>query len=243
MIRNYRFLFVPGWLYESNPGTGADFARQRHLLRRLGFDVALVRTLDNGTVEENAELLARAVREQSRHHDSLILVSTSKGGPETALALGQVLRPEDTRAVRAWISIGGILRGSYFADRMLSWPRSWLVRPYLFFKGLATDSISSMTVARNRERFERLRFPPHILMLQYIGVPFSGHIPDYANDGYKALRKYGPNDGLALLADELVEGGVAVLDLGLDHRYVDPEIDLKTLAMAHLVVDHLAARK
>jgi hypothetical protein len=47
---------------------------------------------EDGTIEENAEIIARIVRAESKNHSKLILVSTSKGGPETALALGKILR-------------------------------------------------------------------------------------------------------------------------------------------------------
>jgi hypothetical protein len=46
-----------------------------------------------------------------------------------------------------------------------------------------------------------------------------------------------------LLADELVPGGIAVTDVGLDHYYRDPAIDLKTLALALAVCDELDRRR
>ncbi len=54
------------------------------------------------------------------------------------------------------------------------------------------------------------------------------------------LRKYGPNDGLTLLADELLPNGVTVIEPRLDHFYRDPEIDLKSLALANTVADELS---
>ena len=56
---------------------------------------------------------------------------------------------------------------------------------------------------------------------------------------YEQLLPYGPNDGLTLLADELIPGGKAVLEIGLDHYYRDPEIDLNALALASVVVREL----
>ena len=52
-------LFAPGWFYRSQPGTGADFARQRALLDRLGVDSRLIPDLENGTVEQNALIIAQ----------------------------------------------------------------------------------------------------------------------------------------------------------------------------------------
>ena len=59
-------------------------------MHQLGLDVQLAATEEDGTVEENAKIIARIVRAESRFHTKLILISTSKGGPETALALGKI---------------------------------------------------------------------------------------------------------------------------------------------------------
>lgn len=59
----------------------------------------------------------------------------------------------------------------------------------------------------------------------------------------EAIRSLGPNDGLTLLADELIPGGVVVTDVGLDHYYKDPIIELKTIALAHVVIEELERRE
>ena len=66
-----------------------------------------------------------------------------------------------------------------------------------------------------------MKLPEHVLMLQYVGVPLSGHIGDAVAGRYEALRPLGPNDGLTLLADELIPGSIVVTDVGLDHFYRD----------------------
>src|SRR5262249_19719249 len=79
--------------------------------------------------------------------------------------------------------------------------------------------------------------------VQYVGVPLSGHIGRLVRGRYDTLRPLGPNDGLTLLADELIPGGVVVTDVGLDHYYRDPIIELKTIALAHVVLDELEQRE
>jgi hypothetical protein len=85
-------------------------------MRELGLNVQLAATEEDGTIEENAEIIGRIVRSESRTHSKLILVSTSKAGPETALALGRILRPDETTSVRAWLSVGGLIRGTPLAS-------------------------------------------------------------------------------------------------------------------------------
>jgi hypothetical protein len=81
-----------------------------------------------------------------------------------------------------------------------------------------------------------------MLMLQYVGAPLSGQIAAYVQGRYDDLKSLGPNDGLTLLADELIDGGVVITDIGLDHYYLDPDIDLKTFALAAVVLDLLEPR-
>jgi len=241
-LRLYLIAFVPGYAYKRDPATGADFARQRWLLNNAGVHTVLLETDELGTVEENAVVLRDRLRHLAAAHDRIILVSTSKGGPEVALTIGKLMAPTELNNVKAWISVGGLLRGSPSADQALKWPRSWLARIGFFLKGLSPKVIENLSTDTRREVFRQLRFPEHVLMLQYVGVPLSGHIAGYVQGRYEELRDLGPNDGLTLLADQLVAGGIVVTDVGLDHYYLDPAIDLKTLALAAVVLDEVERR-
>jgi len=238
----YLITFVPGYAYKRDPATGADFARQRRLMTQVGFKSLLIETDELATVEENARIVANEIMRLEEKYQKIILVSASKGGAEVALAIGKLLPPQQLRSVKAWLSIGGLLRGSPSADQALTWPRSWLVRIVFFFKGLRADVIENLSTQKRREVFAQLEFPEHILMLQYVGAPLSGHIAEYVEGRYSDLKKLGPNDGLTLLADELVRGGIVITDIGLDHYYLDPEIDLKTFALASVVLNLLEGR-
>src|SRR5262245_53758572 len=50
---HYLFVFVPGWLYRTNPESGADFARPRRVLAAHGYAVQFAEIDENGTVEAN----------------------------------------------------------------------------------------------------------------------------------------------------------------------------------------------
>ena len=236
-LRGYRILFVPGFHYVGNPTTGADFANQRKLMGKLGLKVDLVATEEDGTIEENALIIANFVRARSGRGARLILVSTSKGGPETALALGKILRPDETRAITAWVSVGGLLRGTFLADRVTGWPKSWLAGIMFSMQGLSFRSVPGLTTASSRERLDGIGLPPHVLTVQFVGVPLSGDIAGDVRWRYRQLRKYGPNDGLTLLADELLPKGVTIIEPGLDHYYEDPDINLKSLALPNVIAD------
>jgi hypothetical protein len=235
----YLVLFVPGMHYKSFPQTGADFAKPRQILTQMGLGNALLETDENGTVEGNAQLIAENIRKRSRGSANIILVSASKSGPETAQALGEVLSAHETEHIKAWINIGGLLQGTYLADWALRWPKRWFVQLLFAFKGWDVQSARSITTPRSRERFCRSRIPKHILVINYIGIPLSGHITKRAKNNYRALRIHGPNDGLSLLSDEIVPDAITVVELGLDHYYLSPEIDMKAAALAYTVINQL----
>jgi hypothetical protein len=241
-LRGYKILFIPGFHYLSDPTSGADFSNQRRLMRELGLNVQLAATEEDGTIEENAEIIGRIVRSESRTHSKLILVSTSKAGPETALALGRILRPDETTSVRAWLSVGGLLRGTPLADRVTTWPKSWIARILFWLEGTDFRSVPGLTTSASRKRMNCIRLPPKILVVQYVAAPLSGDIAEDVKGRYTYLRKYGPNDGLTLLADELVPDGITIVELSFDHFYRDPEINLKSMAIANLVADEMWQR-
>lgn len=241
--RSYFILFAPGWFYKAYPENGGDFARPRQVLSKIGLENQLIPTDESGTVEDNALFISQEILRLARDQKNIILVSTSKSGPEVAQALGKFLDPSQTRHVKAWINIGGVLRGSPLADSALRWPKRWFVRLHFLWKGWDFSSVESMTTRRSNKRFLEQRIPEHILVINYIGVPLSGQISEKAQDEYGSLRKYGPNDGMTLLIDEIVPGSVSILELGLDHFYLDPDIDLKIVAMARTVVTFLGAKQ
>jgi hypothetical protein len=240
-LYQYKLIFVPGFHYLSDQSSGADFYNQRQLFGRLGLHVELARTLEDGTIEENAAIIADTVRTENRPNARLILISASKGGPETALALGKILEPSETKSVKAWLSVGGLIEGTFLADHVSGWPKSWLARMILRYSGIDPRSLPGMTTTASRRRMKEITLPSHIFLLEFVGVPLSGDIANDVRRRYIELRKYGPNDGLTLLADELVPQGVTVIEPGLDHFYQDPEIDLKSLALANVVADELAS--
>jgi hypothetical protein len=236
----YRFLFVPGFHYRTDPSSGADLAGPRTYLRNCGFDTQLVEVEEDGTIEQNAAFIAAAVRKETSAGKRLIIVSTSIGGPETAMALGKLVSVDDLRPVAAWISVGGLLGGTVLADQAERWPMSWLAKLAFLFKGIDARAIPGMTTVSSRRRMTELRFLKSLLVLDYIGAPLSGQIAADVKGRWKTLARFGPNDGLTLLGDEVLNSGRVVFAIGQDHYYRDPEIDLKALALACLVLEQLS---
>jgi hypothetical protein len=215
-------LLVPGWFYLANgEETNADYHIQRRLYERWGVRHTLVEIAENGTVENNASIVADAIR-QARS-SRVFVVSASKSGAEVALALGRNLAPEDSERVVGWLSIGGVVRGSPLADRVLEPDLCWFVELKLGADGFDLRGLESMQTEPSREAFDALHFPRHIRVVSYVPVPLSGNISERGSFGYHRMRNVGPNDGLTLLADELVPGATTILAPGVDHFLGLPE--------------------
>lgn len=238
-LPRYLILFVPGWDYEqSGHFTGADFAVPRARLSRSGLNTRLIEIPSTGSVDQNAAVIADTLRRVPAPMPRIILVSASSGGPATALALGKLLTTDETCRVHAWVNIGGLLRGTPLFDPYRSGPRRWLGRVFAWLQNWEWDALESLGSERAGAQFSKLKLPAHLQVLNYVGIPLSGNISELARERYLELRRHGPNDGLTLIADALVLGQPTIPVLGLDHFLAqDPELDLKTLALAMTLIE------
>jgi hypothetical protein len=236
----YLVVFVPGLFYKTHPETKGDLREAEQLVQSMGVATDRVESGDADTVEANAQRIADFITQRNDDGRELILVSASKGGPEVLYALGKLVPPAAARRVRAWVSIGGVLRGSPVADQYLAGPRSWLAGVVAWWMGFPCDMVASLSTARSLARFSALSMPTHIQVLHYVAVPLSGTITPEVRDPYETMQPHGPSDGLTLLTDELLPGGKVITDVGLDHRYADPRISAKTAALTRVVLDLVA---
>jgi hypothetical protein len=225
----YDVLIVPTYLYNRTNFVGADLAAPRKALQKAGFRCYFVDTSDDGPVESNAEIVMAAIRARAQSGRRLIVVTASKSGPEVALALTK-LGPAETGHVAAWVNTVGALQGTPLIDDE--------VLPELeFIVGKVNPAgIESMSAARSRKRFESFRIPQHVLVVNFFGIPVSGTVSFRARRGFYPMRKYGPNDGLVLLADMIFPGGITLAELGSDHFLFDQNLDVTAVALAITVV-------
>ncbi|MFZ5894790.1 MAG: hypothetical protein ACOY0T_27255 [Myxococcota bacterium] len=236
-------LFVPGWFYRAHGAeTNADFHVQRRLYEQWGVNQRLVPILENGTIEENARIVANAVRASSANH-RIVLVSASKSGPEVALALGRELKANETKSVVAWLSIVGAVRGSPIADRILEPDICWFVKFQLAREGFDLRGVHSLQRWRAQKSFQAIRLPESVRTFSLIAVPLSGQISARGSFGYGVLREHGPNDGMTLLADEIIPGAVPLFFPGVDHFLGRADQSAWSLAIFRTVVGELQERK
>jgi hypothetical protein len=226
---DYEVLVVPIYLYKRLIGSGADLAAPRAALEKVGLTCHFVETQDDGAVETNADLVAAAIRDRMQSGRRLIVISASKSGPEVALALTR-LQPAETRHVAAWINVAGVLQGSPLADQHSFRKLEFLVGEV----DMAGEE--SLTTLRARRRFDSFHIPEHVLVVNYLGIPVTGSISIWGQSGFYSLRQHGPNDGITLLSDMIVPGGVTLADLENDHFMRGKPLDIITVALAITVI-------
>lgn len=239
---DYLVLVAPAWDYvKTGPEIGTDFADARNLLTQVGIENHLLEIEPVGTAERNAEIIASEIcRYSQQSPKELILVSGSSSGPAVAHALGEILEAHQLQKVKAWVNAVGILRGAPFADFFLTWPLRGILRLFMWIKGWQLDSVESLSVRVRRPRFQQIRLPENVLIINYLSIPLSGDISDLAKLNYKIIRKGGPNDGSCWIIDTIVPEGLSIVSLGTDHFInFDPQISLKVVAMAQTVIGSL----
>ena len=221
-------IFVPGWYYITNPETGADFAAQRTMLDAQGVNNHLIEIDENGVVEENAELIFKALKEYTQQYRSIIVVSASKGCPETALALSKF--DKNTQQIQGWMNVGGVLKGSIMADKGSKWPWTWFTK-YMVIYGESLDGVKSLQTAKRSAVLDNITIPDAITVVNYVGVPMGSQV-NPRSLGYGMMKNIGPNDGSTYILDAMYPGGITLVEMGIDHYMDHPHIDTKTLALA-----------
>jgi hypothetical protein len=232
-------MFVPGFVYRSHPENGADFAKPRRHLENLGIRHQFLETNESGSVEANAAQLATALRSAGDEH--IVLVSASKAGAEVALALGQLLSAEESLKIDAWINIGGLLGGTPLADQAFHPLRRWIVGLALWWKGWGSEGLRSLRTSESSRRLASLEISSRIPIINLVAATLSGDPSKLGQDGYRKLRHEGPNDGLALLADQILPETYTLLRFGDDHFF--GRHDPRSLTLALLRVAQTLARR
>ncbi len=96
--------------------------------------------------------------------------------------------------------------------------------------------MKSMSTRLRRGALDEIHLPEHVLVVNYVPLPLSGHVSPRARGGYEEMRSLGPNDGLALTIDEVFPGGRTLVEIGLDHFMSAPDIDRRTVALTRAVL-------
>jgi hypothetical protein len=227
-----RVLIVPALFYRERRETGGDGAVVEQAARAAGLSVELVPVKSGATARENAILLRRLLPDLAK--DATVVVSLSKGAADLRLAFeGMPVPPQ----VRAWVIVSGLLRPTPAIDRLQSrwWSRLALgallrlqggspALPREFESG-GTSSLGGPASA-----------PDRLPVINLVGCPLSHHLGTrFGRRRHRQMSVLGPNDGLTLLRDAILEPGATYPVWGADHYFRLPAVPtLLTRLIAYL---------
>jgi hypothetical protein len=227
-LQDFHVVFVPAFNYESNTGS---FLQQRELLDAARISNEIVKVQPWGLVADNAKMIAQRLQEISRQRSNIIIVSASKGSLETAIALGEILKPDELGAVKGWINACGILKGSPAADYWAVPLRRYWLSCGLFFVGKQpnlTQLLGDLSYNRRKQDAQTLVIPASVYTINLIAVGLGKR-----KDRTKMLV---PNDGYSPLLDEIVGGGDVVMEVGSNHTFANVDLNIRLVALLRYLV-------
>ena len=228
---------APGMFYKDNPEVGADGRILRALARKIGLMEALIPVPQDGTVEENGEIICKFIR-NAVSAKKIILTSVSKAGGDVKIALEKCGDKSYFKKVIGWYNVGGINRGSVLINRIESgWRSRWEARIYFFIKGYNYQGMRSLRAGKGAPLEGKLQLPKHVRVVNVVGVPFERHVTKRARPFFKGMLPYGPNDGLSLNADSIISGGAIYPAFRNDHYFRWPMPENRILAFLSYLVE------
>lgn len=125
------------------------------------------------------------------------------------------------------------------ADTYLHWPKCWIAEIGLLTVGQKISLVQDVSYTKREAEFADPEIPESIKCVHFVGAPLSAQVHKRIRGNYCSIKDFGPNDGITPLADEVSYNGIIISELGLDHYYSSPDIDMKTIALALVVANDL----
>ena len=226
-----RVILMPGAFAREYPHTGADGARVFDLAAQLGWPAERVEVPSLAPMADNAAALARVLARGNGR--PTVVVSLSKGGADVRAALERPEAESEWRAVRAWVSLSGILTGTPLVDWLRARPvRCTGVRILLRLRRQRFAVVDELRREPGSPLSRPLVPPPGLRVVHVAAFPLQRHLGDaWARRGHARLAPLGPNDGGGiLLADVAGLPGDLYPVWGADH-YLRPAWDIRPLLL------------
>ena len=229
-----KVLIVPALFYRRQPTRGGDGAVVRHVAERAGLDVEVAPVESGGSARRNATILCDVF--SRRASEPTVIVSLSKGSADLRLAFERMAGTPD--GLRAWINVNGLLRGTPAIDRFLErWWRRWLLRMIIRRGGGSPELPAEFTTAPSSPLHRAVSAPSGVLIINLLGFPLTAHLrTPLGRLRHRQMARFGPNDGLGLLRDAIIEPGLTYPVWGADHYFRVPTVPvLLARVIAYLI--------
>ena len=126
--------------------------------------------------------------------------------------------------VRGWINVCGIVAGCHIADwNTATWARR--LKYAAICRLLGTDYQLLRELRTDHPWWqEPLSIPPAWQLFNFTAIPLGAHIQTSLIGRYLAIAPGGPNDGMVLCRESLLEEGPCYPVWGCDHFFRGPQV-------------------
>ncbi len=233
--QNYYYLFIPGWLYKTVPETGAALLDIRNNLTKHSLNNELLNTFENTSIEINANIIKKRIAELN--DKKIILVTVSKSGAEVASLINDPFLAKNPH-LKGWVNISGLLKGSPLATVANTFPTNISTELLFYLNNMDTETIREIEHNVQKPYFTNFNINNAFKILNVVAIPFYEQISGSGWFGYQLLYEKGPNDGRAIIIDELAPGNT-IVEIGLDHYYKHKKMPDRALAIMKTFIDYL----
>lgn len=251
LLGRHRVILVPGFLtalyLQLSEAAKDTFAKegfldylssQNEALKDLGLTDAQEFLDDKkyntqGTVAENAQRIAQAVKAAAAAGKRVILISHSKGGNDTLAALLLLQKSGDLRGVAGWLSLQSGFFGSPVADEAMQRPMlRQAAKLFLAQAGGSLDALSDSTSEKTRKFMDAnaralrqlVKTVPILCFASWKDKPSDAQVlhPDSIlfTTRNKMAEQRLRNDGLIPLKNAVLPGTNYVAASGIDHAEI-----------------------
>jgi hypothetical protein len=217
-----KILVIPALFHAHYPETGADAAFAAGIARQCGFQVDTIATRSLGTSTENAAIIRDALERDTAA--DIWIFAVSKGSADFRAFLQLYPDTPAIARVRGWINVCGVSAGAQIADYDTA--TGWRALKYRAICRLFGTSFELMREMRTDHPYwrEPLVLPPHMKMFSFAAIPLGSHIQKSLIGRYQAISPLGPNDGMMLCRDAILDHGPAYPVWGADHFFRSPQV-------------------
>ena len=217
-----KIIIIPALFHGHYPEAGADAALAAQIARNCGFDVERLPVRSVGTVTENAAIINDCLEKET--HENLWVFSVSKGSADFRVFLRNFPAAAAIRRIRGWINVCGLANGCPIADHNIATP--WRALKYRAVCRMFDVSFELMRELSTGHRYwrEPAEVPTHIRKLSFMAIPLPSHVQKSVMGRYDALSRLGPNDGMILCRQSILDGGAVYPVWGCDHFFRGPQI-------------------
>ncbi|MES3021886.1 MAG: hypothetical protein V4857_09925 [Pseudomonadota bacterium] len=217
-----KILIIPALFYGLYPETGADGRFAADIARQCGFSVGTIPIKSMGTSTENARIIRDALAHETA--SQIWIFGISKGNADFRAYLQ--LYPAEAAAapLRGWINVCGVVGGSQVADHHTRTRFGALkYRAICRLFGAGYDLLREMRTDHPYWR-KPIVLPPQMKVFSFVAIPLGAHIQKTLIKRYRAVSPFGPNDGMVVCRDAILDGGPAYPVWGADHFFRSPEV-------------------